>query len=251
MSDVPPYPPQPPPPPGGWGDPQYAGPPDPASYDATQAIGYGWKAFQANAGPLLVAGLLAMIVPGVIQGMGNVVGGGEVFALSVSGGEVDFDFSPVAFIFNIVAAIGSLMLSAGVIRLAFDVVDGREVSIGGMFNRIDFVQVVVAAIIVGVLMAIGLALCILPGFVVLFLTYLTNYFIVDKGEDAITAIKSSVSLITSNMGSMLLLALLSICVMVLGVIACLVGLLVAYPVVTVAAAFTFRYLQREPIRPLQ
>ena len=50
-------------------------------------------------------------------------------------------------------------------------------------------------------------------------------------------------------GPLLLLALLSFLCFVAGALACLVGLLVAYPVVTVAAAYTYRRLQGQPVAP--
>ncbi len=196
--------------------------------------------------------LLAILVPGAIQGIGTATSGAEGFlTFTADSSGVEFDFNPGVLVFNVIGSIVGLMLSAVAIRVAFDVVDGREVSVGNAFNRIDFVQVILAAILVGVLVTIGLMLCILPGIVVLFMTFMTNYFIVGKGQDAITAIKSSFSLVSANFGALLLLALLVFCVMLLGVLACLVGVFVAYPIVTVAAAFTFRYLHGEPIRPLQ
>ena len=64
-----------------------------------------------------------------------------------------------------------------------------------------------------------------------------------------TAIKSSFSFTSGNVGALLLLALLSFLCFVAGALACLVGLLVAYPVVTVAAAYTYRRLQCQPVAP--
>lgn len=236
-----------PPGPGGWGAP---GAPDPNGYEAPQALGYGWRAFQAFLGPLLGATALALVVPVAIQLIGGIVGAGEIFSASVSDGGFDFDFNPMAVVFNILASAASLVLTAGLIRMAFDVVDGGRPDFSTMFSRFDVVQVIVAAILLGIATSIGLLLCIIPGVVVMFLTWFTNYFIVAKGEDAISAIRSSISFVSSNAGSMLLLALLSILAMIAGGLACGVGVLVAYPVVTVAAAYTFRYLQGEPIRPM-
>lgn len=242
---------QQPPPPPGWGQPQYGGSPGPAGYSATDAIGYGWKAFTTHAGALIGAALLALLVPVLIQVIGLAFGGGEVFSFALDGDGFDFDFNASAMLFNIVGSIVSLVMTAGLIRLAFDVIDGHEVSVGNMFSRFDILQVVIAAIVVGVLTSIGLLLCILPGIAVLFFTYLTNYFIVGKGQDAITAIKSSLSLVTNNFGSVLVFALLAFCVMIAGLLACGIGIIVALPVVTVATAYTFRVLQSEPVRPLQ
>ncbi|CAM3171721.1 hypothetical protein NODU109028_01340 [Nocardioides dubius] len=253
--------PPPPPPPGwggppsgppGWGQPPYGGAPGPASYSATAAIGYGWKAFTTFTGPLIVAGILALVVPGIVQGIGSVITGGSVFEASGStdGGSFAFDFNPLALVFNIASAVLTMILSAGAIRIAFDVVDGRQPSLSTMFDRINFGQLIIASIVLGALTTLGLMLCILPGVAVMFLTYLTTYFIIGKEQDAITAIKSSVSLTAANFGAVLLFALLAVGVSVLGVLACCVGIVVAYPITVVGTAYTFRVLQSEPVAPL-
>lgn len=253
--------PPPPPPPGwggppsgppGWGQPPYGGAPGPASYSATAAIGYGWKAFTTFTGPLIVAGILALVVPGIVQGIGSVITGGSVLEASGStdGGSFAFDFNPLALVFNIASAVLTMILSAGAIRIAFDVVDGRHPSLSTMFDRINFGQLIIASIVLGALTTLGLMLCILPGVAVMFLTYLTTYFIIGKEQDAITAIKSSVSLTAANFGAVLLFALLAVGVSVLGVLACCVGIVVAYPITVVGTAYTFRVLQSEPVAPL-
>ncbi|WP_067437922.1 hypothetical protein [Nocardioides jensenii] len=268
MSEQPPYPPNDPnqpgwgqqPPPGqgqggqqppagppGWGQPAgYGGPPGRAPYDAPSAIGYGWKAFTRFPGALIIAALIVLAVPIAIQVVGVVAGDGSSGFTSGT----EFEFNPMALVLNLASTIVSMVLGAAMIRLALDVVDGAEPSVGTMFSRLNLVQVLIAAVVLGIVTTIGLVLCVLPGLVVMFLTFLTNYFIVGKGEDAFTAIKSSVSLTTANVGQLLLLALLCfVCIMV-GALACGVGLLIAFPVITVATAYTFRTLQGEPVRQL-
>ncbi len=172
-----------------------------------------------------------------------VTGGDSLFSYDSDG----FQFSPLAGVFNILGQVATTLFGAALIRGAFDAVDGREVTLGGMFERWDKIQVVVAALVISVLTTIGLVLCVLPGFVVIFLTWFTTYFIVDRGEDAVTAIKSSFSFATQHVGPLLLLALLSFLCFVVGALACLVGLLVAYPVVSIAAAYSYRRLQDQPV----
>ena len=49
-----------------------------------------------------------------------------------------------------------------------------------MFSNVNWVQVVLASILVSIATFIGLVLCILPGIAVLFLTSFTLFFVVDK-----------------------------------------------------------------------
>ncbi|MDT0200447.1 hypothetical protein [Nocardioides sp. AE5] len=262
MSDVPPpLPPnvpsgsgwggQAPPPPPGWGqEPGAGGMPGPSRFEAPEAIGYGWKAFRADPAPLVVAALIVLLVPAAVQLFGNLVAGGNFFEFEADGNGVDFDLNPLALIFNILGSFIGMLLAAAMVRLVLDVVDGNEVSVGAMFSRFDMVQVVIAAVVLSIAITVGILLCFLPGLLVLFFTFFTNYFIVGKGQDAITAIKSSVSLVSDNFGAVLLLAVLAFLCMIGGIIACCIGILVAYPVVTLATAYGFRTLQGEPVKPV-
>jgi uncharacterized membrane protein len=201
----------------------------------------------ANAGPLVVAALLVIAVPILIQVIGSVVGGGGTFVSNRSS-SVELELNALGILFQLISSVVTMVLGAAAIRVAFDVVDGNEVSLSAMFSRVDFLQVFIAAVLLGIATTIGLFLCILPGLVIMFLTWFTNYFIVGKGQSAITAIKSSVALVKDNFGAMLLLAVLAFLVTIGGLLACCIGLLVAYPITLLANAYSFRVLQREPVR---
>jgi len=236
---------QPPPPPPYGAGPGGYGPGPQGPYSPTDAIGYGFGKFKDNAGAFLLLALVAIGTGAVISIIGSIVTGGDSLFTYDSGD--GFQFSPLAGVFNILGQVATTLFGAALIRGAFDAVDGREVTLGGMFERWDKIQVVVAALVISVLTVIGLVLCVLPGFAVIFLTWFTTYFIVDRGEDAVTAMKSSFSFATQHVGPLLLLALLSFLCFVVGALACLVGLLVAYPVVSIAAAYSYRRLQDQPV----
>ena len=222
--------------PGGMGGP--------GDYSPTTAIGYGFNKFKDNAGAFLLLALVAIGTGVLISIIGSIVTGGDALFSYDSDG---FQFSPLAGLFNILGQVAVTLFGAALIRGAFDAVDGREVTLSSMFERWDKIQVLVATLVISVLTTIGFVLCVLPGFVVIFLTWFATYFIVDRGEDAVTAIKSSFSFASKNVGPLLLLALLSFLCFVAGAIACLVGLLVAYPVVSIAAAYSYRRLPGQPV----
>ena len=215
-------------------------------YSATDAIGYGFSKFKDNAGAFLLLALVAIGTGILISVIGSIVTGGDALFTYDSDG---FEFSPLAGVFNILGQVAVTLFGAALIRGAFDAVDGREVTLGSMFERWDKIQVLVATLVISVLTTIGFVLCVLPGFVVIFLTWFTTYFIVDRGEDAVTAIKSSFAFASKHVGALLLLALLSFLCFLAGLLACVVGLLVAYPVVTIAAAYSYRRLQDQPVAP--
>jgi uncharacterized membrane protein len=92
-------------------------------------------------------------------------------------------------------------------------------------------------------------LCFLPGLVVMFLTVFTFHFIIDKGLEAIPAIQASFKLVTSNFATVLGFVVVGFLLYVAGFIACCIGVIVAFPVVAIATAYTYRSLSGETVAP--
>jgi uncharacterized membrane protein len=127
------------------------------------------------------------------------------------------------------------------------VADGRSPAFGELFEGWDKLQVIVAALIIALLTLVGTVLCYLPALIVGYFTQFTLLFIVDKNMSAIDALGASFRLCANNLGATILFYILAVLTIVVGAILCLVGLLVAVPVVLVALAYTFRRLQGEPV----
>ena len=153
--------------------------------------------------------------------------------------------SVVSFVGQVITTIAA----AGLLKMAFDVVDGREASLGKMFEGWDKVQVVVATILVGIATFIGIILCVLPGIAVIIFSAFTTAFVVDRKLGAIDAIKASIDLVKNNFGPAILWMLLAFVCAVVGAIACGVGLLVAIPVILISQAYTVRALTGGQISP--
>jgi hypothetical protein len=230
------YPPPPPPPGGTPGEPWGAYPPAPPAYyegppaapfTTGEAMGYGWRAFTQNVGPLL---LLAFVVIAIQVGLGYI---GTRLETTVG-----------IALFNIASTIVGYILTVGVIRAALAVVDGRRPEVGMLFRGEGVVNYILASIIVAVAVTVGLVLCVIPGLIVMFLFQFYGYATVDETHrvGVVEALSTSARLARDNVGPVLLFDLAAIGVLILGALACVVGLLVAYPVVVIAGAFVWRRL---------
>ena len=112
---------------------------------------------------------------------------------------------------NIVTTVVGLILAMGLIRAALAVVDGRTPEVGMLFRSEGFVPYLVASILVGLAVGVGLILCIIPGLIMAFLFAFYGYGIVDgRTDDGIESMKMSWNLVSSNVGSLLLLFILAI-----------------------------------------
>lgn len=204
------------------GQPGVGGAVPPGKLSATDAISAGWQLFKNNPVPWILfalAMLLASVVTGVISGS---------------------DSAGLSFIGNILNIAVSFVFSAFLIRGALLEIDGHKPEIGDFFKLHNFGWFVLASIIVGIATTIGMFLLIIPGILILFFTYWTNFFVIDRNMTAMDAIKSSFNAIKTDGGNLFVLAILNVLIVIVGALVLLVGLLVAMPVATLASAVAYR-----------
>jgi uncharacterized membrane protein len=232
----------PPPPPGG---------PPPAwqqgGFSIGNAFNYGWRKFTQNLGPIALVVLILLVVGAVVQGIQFAITAG--MNNTEGGTPSSFAIWSVSALFSLLTTVLSLVIQAAVIKGALDITHGRTLQIGTMFSGIDYLQVILAAIVIGVAATIGLILCIIPGLVVIFFSAYTNYFIIDQRMSALDAIKASFGFVNRYLGTLIGFFLVCLLAYIIGAVLCLVGLLVAIPVVLLAQAYTFRTLRGEPVAP--
>ena len=211
------------------------------------ALRYGWNKFKNNAGLWIAVTLGAIIVNVAIQ----LPTGGLNPYLDF----VDASVGPtrpsllLSAVTTLVSFLLGVLLQAAFVQGSINEVDGRKPDFASFLMVRNLGIVVLAAIIVGVVTVIGLVLCIIPGIVISFLTYFTLQFVIDRDQDAVTAIKSSYQLTSRNVGQLLLLALACIGINLLAAIPCLLGLLVTAPVTLIASTYAYRVLVRGPVSP--
>lgn len=247
MSPTDPPPPNfPPPPPSDPGP----GVPPVSGFKVGDALGWAWKKFQENAAMLIVGTLLLTVVAGVIYFVAYLL----TNALFISEPSFDADTLEVTggsgFIVSIfasaltsaIASIALYLFQANLIRASLKIADGGKPEIGELFQFQNVNKILVAAVLLAVGTFIGTILCYLPGLLFSIGAAYTLYFLIDKGEEPVESIKKSFRFVLDNLGQLILLFLASFAIVIVGAIACGVGLLVAIPVVILANAYAFRTL---------
>jgi uncharacterized membrane protein len=241
-------PPPPPPPPGAGG-----------AYSAPDSFSYGWRKFKAKPGELLVPVLVVLLVVIVLEVIVQLllratILGTHDCTTTVFDQAVATQCGPSFFVTVLGSALAGLVISlvtqalgAGLIKNALNIVDGKAASIGEIGRWATNGQVLVAALIIAVATFVGTLLCYIPGLIVAFLLNWTMFFVVDQDMKAVDAVKASVTFVTSHLADTLVFWLLGVVALVVGTILCLVGLLVAVPVVLIAAAYTFRVLNGQQV----
>ncbi len=246
----------PPPPGGGFTDPNQL------PYSATDAFGYGWKKFRARPSELLVPLLVVLVVVIVVEVVVQLLLRATLLGThdctrEILGQSVQTQCGPGFVVSLLGSALGGFVVSlivqafgAGLIKNALNIADGKAASLDEVFAWAFKPQVITTAALVAGITFVGTLLCYVPGLIAAFLLNWSMFYVVDKGLTPVEAIRASVSFVTGHLSETLVFYLLGIVAFVVGAVLCLVGLLVAAPVVLIGAAYTFRRLHGEPVVPV-
>jgi len=214
-------------------------------YDVGAAFSFGWNKFKANAGAILAA--LALYFIGLIIATIVLVGIASIGGRN--GGFLNAIFSAVAIVGLVVVVF---WVQAAVARFALAITDGKPSPLSTIASTDNLGNVIATGLIIGLVSAVASLICLgipILSLIVSFFTQFAVYYVVDKNTAPIESIKSSISLVQANIVPALLYAVVSYVAYIIGGLLCLVGLLVALPVITIAGAYTYRVLNREPVAP--
>ena len=257
------YPPPPPGQPGG-----YPGVPGASGFSATDAISYGWKKFTENWQPYVLALVVFAVVGAVLYGIYYAILGlfgffgssssdagftvdpvtGELVYDSVGGATFVSSLLLIALMSLVFAVYGWFVQSA-IIRGSLATTAGRPVEFKSFFATDKLGTIIGAGVLVGIMTAIGMFLCYLPGILVAFASQFFMFFILERNLGVIDSIKASWSFVFKNFGPLILLFLLSLLVYFVGALLCGVGLLAAIPVIVLAQTYAYRVLQGGTVAP--
>jgi hypothetical protein len=198
--------------------------------DIGAALAYGWKKFVQYLGQIIIIVLIILAVNILFQVVGGAISGDGLFG------------ALFGFVFSIVGIFVSYVLIAGVIRAALAITRGQEPDPGLLLKTDNIGSYIVASLLVSVGIFIGLlALCV-GALLVIFFTFFYGFYVIDRGDDPVTSIKSSFNLVKDNMGGVLGFVIVAT---VLNIVTC--GL--AFGVTYIAGAYVYRTLNGETVAP--
>ncbi|MFT4175487.1 MAG: GYF domain-containing protein [Luteolibacter sp.] len=167
---------------------------------------------------------------------------------------------------NIVHLLGQLVIQVisafllgGLCRISLNSTDGLQASVGQIFGQGDkLVRLLLISLLLSVPMWIGnLALAYLPlgaagviytlSFLVTIVAWLrlgfASFAVVDRNHDVAGALKYSASITRNNSIRLVGFSFLCFLIAMLGVTACGVGLLIAFPIILVSSTVAYRWMQ--------
>jgi uncharacterized membrane protein len=226
-------------------------------YSIGEAFTYGWQKFQQNLGPILLGLIAYIVVVGIVTTVWSLIAG-AIFAPTaeqqmetlLTGGGMGRSFIGGLLyvgVTTIVAFLGFVIVQAAVVRAALALTRGEKIELKTLFEFDNLPQLLIGAIVVGVLTGIGSMLCYIPGLIVAFFTQFYVHFVIDQNMSGIDAIKASFQFVNSNLGTLVGFYLASVAAYLVGALLCGIGLLAALPVVFIAQAYTYQRLRGVPV----
>jgi uncharacterized membrane protein len=206
-------------------------------------MGYGWDRFRANPIPWIAITLVGFVAYLAVTFVVRTARLNSVL--------------PLLLIFLLVSVVVWL-LQAAMVRGALYETDGTPPDFQAFFGFVNagnvllvalgvFAGSVVAMLVVSAVLAIVSAalatvLGVFAAMAVGFLCMFALHFVIDQDQNPVAAVRSSVRLVTANVGQLVLLALAVLVPTTIAILLCGVGLLVVGPVTVMALTYSYRTL---------
>ncbi|MDF2807053.1 MAG: hypothetical protein K0S43_1999 [Cellulosimicrobium sp.] len=243
----PPYGGQPgyPPPAAPYGQPGYPG----QTVQVQDAFSYGWNKFTQNVGVIL-GGVLTYVavLAGLSVAFWAILVGTAQTTVDPVTGEVStaggFAFGFGTFLFVAVFVVLGFLVQAAVVNVSLLVTRGKKLEYADFFRYPNLGTVILAALLIGLATGV-LAITIVGPIVFVFFAQFTLFYVIDKKLGVLDAFKASFTVVSRNLGTVVLLFLGVYLAQLVGTLLCYVGLLVALPVAQIATAYVYRRLNAE------
>ncbi len=163
---------------------------------------------------------------------------------------VNEGFSTDSFtLLNALAMILSSYLGMGIWKICINHIRGNEVQLNDLFtiSFSQFIHYIIASIINLIAVVLGLILLIIPGIHIACRLMIMPGYIVDKNESFDVALKSSWNATKGYTVKLFLWMLLACFVFIVGIIALVVGVFAAIPVISLAMAYIYVQLSDESV----
>jgi|tagenome__1003787_1003787.scaffolds.fasta_scaffold20849642_2 hypothetical protein len=226
-------PPPPPPPPPEPGDSRSR---SPANFALGDALSYGWNSYWKNVGPMLLIAVVVFAIQIVFSALGDAT-----------------DSVAVQVILQLVGALVSLLITLGWFRVALEVTNGVKPELGDVFKAIGYGPFILASILFYLGALIGFILLIVPGIIFVATFGFYGFVIAQRGDDVgvLESLQRSQEITRGHRWQLFGMAIVLFLVNLVGLIACIVGVVFTLGITLIAWAYLYRALSGERVAAWQ
>lgn len=209
----------------------------------SEVMGIGWNIFKEHWVVLFFAPLIAGFIQQIPSQMAQV---------AVTAAQLHPESTEALLITAIATILGSVLqifFTVGETRLYLQAARGETPQFGVVFSGMDrFLPVFGTSILVGLAVILGLLALIVPGIILSYGLYFAVYVCVDERRGPVESITRSWAITDGHKANLFVLMLLAIPVLLVGLLACCVGVVAAASVVSVATAIVYLRITGQPAR---
>jgi len=228
------------------------------AWEPTEVMGTAWSVFKPHWGPLVGATFVAAFIQGTINNVvSRIVGSATGNPLSdpeqmqrLNNLNMEKVLQQVMIQTAIITVIlypVAAFFRAGVIKLMLNTARGNAPNFGDIFSGASkTLNLTIAMFLKGAIILVGFLLLIVPGIYASLALSQVEFFVVDRNMSPVDAIKASWSATEGQKGNIFLYGIVSFGVMLLGLLACCLGVLVAIPVIELGTAMIFTRITGTP-----
>lgn len=218
-------------------------------------IGKAWAEVKQNLGTWIVTTLVAGLLYygaafGSLMAL-NVLNSGS--PLGDPSNPNTLNTTPTGIIGQILmnAVLGALqaILITGMVRMALDQLQGREVSFRLFATMPKAVPLVIVGFLGGLMTFVGLLLCVIPGIYLYGVLAFASMYVAFKDQAPVTAITSSMNTLKPYAWSMFGLQLVLVLLMGVSMLCCGIGLLFTVPIAAMTMAMHWNVFEPEGPMP--
>ena len=198
----------------------------------SKIFGKAWELFKEHSSDLVVFTFVYVILSSIISVIDTLT-----------------ESSPflIVLIISIVCGIAQMILALGFNSILLNTVDGSKSNLQELFSKTNptlIFQYIVGSILAGVAIVIGFIFLIIPGiYLAIRFQFFTLCMLEQEVPDCGKALNESWNMTEGHVLDLFSLGILSLCLVILGIIALMVGLFVAIPVAGLMTAIAYRILK--------
>ncbi len=209
---------------------------DPTPVAVGEIFNPSWEIFKDNIGMGVGISLLAGLLPALLCGLPILI-----LAILVDERAIPEELFFVTMVpLVLVGMVLGLFLTLGQTRAFLQMARGQPVQISDLFKGGRYMLPALgASLVFGLMYLFGLAMCYIPGIFVLLIFWPFLHLIVDEQAGAMESLSKARAMTTGNLGTTFILGLIAYGVILVGEMACFVGVLFALPLVSLMFAVAY------------